>query len=115
MEDKLIEILQSFGHPVKRQGSMAENEKYPNTFFTFWNNSESEQTSHDNDTTSVVYNYDVNIYSSNPETAFSLLREARILLKNNGFTIISRGYDVASDETSHIGRGMNVAFLKYEN
>ena len=29
MEDKLIEILESYGYPVRRQGSLAENEEYP--------------------------------------------------------------------------------------
>ena len=40
MEDNLIELLATFGYPVLRQGSLAENEQYPPTFFTFWNNGE---------------------------------------------------------------------------
>ena len=42
MEDKLIEVLSSFGYPVIRQGSMTEDEAYPPTFFTIWNNQETE-------------------------------------------------------------------------
>ena len=115
MEDKLIELLNTFKYPVIRQGSLTENEPYPDTFFTFWNNDEYEETAYDNKTASVVYDFDVNVYSTDPEKAYSLLRDARTLLKNNGFTPMSRGYDVMSDEKTHVGRGMNVITLNYEN
>lgn len=115
MEDKLIELLNTFKYPVIRQGSLSENEPYPDTFFTFWNNEEVEQTAYDNQTASVIYDFDVNVYSTDPDKAYSLLRDARNLLKDNGFVPISRGYDVASDEKTHIGRGMNVVKVDYEN
>lgn len=114
MEDKLIELLESFGHRVVRQGSIGPKEKYPDTFFTFWNNDEVESSAYDNMTTSVEYDFDVNVYSTDPEKAYSLLREARVLLKQNGFTIITRGYDVASDEPTHVGRGTNVLYIEME-
>lgn len=115
MEDKLIELLQSICPIVIRQGSLGPNEPYPDTFFTFWNNDENEQSAYDNDTVSVVYNFDVNCYSTDPTAAYELLRNARKLLKQHGFVIPSRGYDVTSDENTHIGRGMNVLKLNYEN
>ena len=37
MEDKLIELLESLGYPVYRQGSFTEGQEYPRSFFTFWN------------------------------------------------------------------------------
>lgn len=115
MEDKLIELLSTFGYPVIRQGSLTPDEPYPDTFFTFWNNEESEQSAYDNNTLNVLYNFDVNIYSNDPTTTYSLLRDARKLLKNNGFVTPSRGYDVASDEDTHTGRGMNVLILNNDN
>ena len=107
MEDKLIELLESFGYPVKRQGSLSEDEQYPETFFTFWNNDEYEATAYDNETKRVTYDFDVNVYSTDPATVYDLIRSARALLKENGFVTPSRGYDVASDEDTHTGRGMN--------
>lgn len=115
MEDRLIELLESFGFPVIRQGSLGENEEYPETFFTFWNNEEVENKAYDNETFNVNYNFDVNVYSTDPNKTYSLLREARILLKKNGFIALSRGYDVASDENTHTGRGMNVVITSREN
>lgn len=115
MEDKLIQLLESFGYPVMRQGSLPSDQAYPDTFFTFWNSTEDGQSFYDNETASVVYDFDVNVYSSRPEAAYSLLAAARKLLKENGWIISTRGFDVPSDEITHVGRGMYVQFLEYEN
>lgn len=115
MEDNLIELLESFTYPVVRQGSLAPDEAYPATFFTFWNNDEAGESFYDNDTALVVYDFDVNVYSNNPTTTYELLRQARKFLKQNNWIIASRGYDVASDEISHTGRGMRVLYLKNED
>lgn len=112
MEDLLIEVLSSFGYPVRLQGSLAEDEKYPNDFFTFWNNNSNSQSFYDNDESTIVYDYDVNFYSNNPENVYTKLREAKKLLKQNGFTVSGDGYSVGSDEPTHDGRGMNVLYLQ---
>lgn len=112
MEDLLIEVLSSFGYPVRLQGSFAEDESYPNNFFTFWNNSSDSQSFYDNDESTIVYDYDVNFYSNNPEAVYTKLREAKKLLKQNGFTVSGDGHSVASDEPTHDGRGMNVLYLR---
>lgn len=114
MEDKLIELLQSFGFSVFRQGSLSDNESYPSTFFTFWCNEEMENSAYDNETQSVYYDFDINVYSVDVQRVYSLLNEARKKLKENGFVVIRRGYDIGSDETSHVGRGMNVAYINTE-
>lgn len=110
MEDKLIELLGTFDFPVIRQGSLSDNDEYPDTFFTYWNNDEYETKAYDNVTASVLYDYDVNVYSTDPIKVYNLLIAARGLLKANGFITPSRGHDVGSDEPTHTGRGMNVQF-----
>lgn len=112
MEDRLIELLESFEYPVKRQGSLLPDEKYPDTFFTFWNNEETEHSAYDNQTSSVFWSFDVNVYSTDPNKVYLLLGKARTLLKENGFQSPSRGHDVASDEDTHTGRGMTVTKIK---
>lgn len=114
MEDNLITLLESFEFPVIRQGSLAPDQKYPETFFTFWNNDETEHSAYDNDTVSVDYNFDVNVYSTSPDLVYSLLEQARTLLKSAGWIIVTRAYDVSSDEITHVGRGMNVIYLNYD-
>lgn len=114
-EDILIELLERFQYPVIRQGSMDEGEEYPDSFITFWNNGEEENSAYDNVTVSVVYDFDVNTYSNDPEKVYSLLREIRTTLKENGFIIADRGHDIASDTPTHTGRGMNVLYMRNEN
>lgn len=114
MEDELIILLESFGFPVIRQGSLAPEDSYPETFFTFWNNSESEHSAYNNDTASEVYSFDINVYSTDPETTYNLLKQARTTFKAAGWQIPDRGHDVASDEITHTGRGISVTYLTYE-
>ena len=113
MEDTLIEILESFGVPVFLQGSLAEDEPYPDSFFTFWNNDSESKAYYDGDENAIVYDYDVNFYSNDPEKVYSTLREAKKKLKTAGFIVSGDGYSVMSDEPTHDGRGINVLYLKF--
>ena len=111
----LIGLLETFGFPVRLQGSIAETEKYPDSFFTFWNNSSSDWSHYNNRETGWVWNFDVNFYSIDPALVNTKLDEARALLKQNGWIIDGRGYDMATDEVTHTGRGMVVLYLeKYQ-
>lgn len=112
MEDFLIEILSTFGFPVRRQGSFLENEPYPDSFFTFWNSLAETQSAYDNKETSILYEYYVNFYSTDIEKVYSIMREAKKKLRENGFEAWGDGYDVASDEKTHFGRGIDVSYLK---
>lgn len=112
MKDLLIQLLETFGYPVRLQGSFGEKETYPDSFFTVWNNDTYDGNHYDNAAISYIWNFDVNFYSTNPALVNSILIDAKALLKNNGFIIGGKGYDVGSDEPTHTGRGMNV--LKIE-
>lgn len=113
MEDLLIEKLSSLDYEVRLQGSLLPNEPYPDSFFTFWNNSSESESYYDNKENAIVYNYDVNFYSNNPEKVYSVVRDAINLLKDYGFIISGDGYSVPSDEKTHDGRGFEATFIKY--
>lgn len=115
MEDLLIEILSEFGYPVRRQGSFLENEPYPDNFFTFWSNSADTESAYDNEENSILYEYDVNFYSTDIEKVYNVLREAKKMLRNRSFDCWGDGYDLASDEPTHYGRGINVLYLRTVN
>lgn len=110
MEDKLIELLESFGYPVMLQGSLGTDTNYPSAFFTFWQNDSFDGSHYDDDARSEIFNYDVNFYAANPSLVYSKLKEAKKLLKENDFIISGSGYTVSSDEPTHTGRGMNVLY-----
>ena len=112
MEDNLIEILESFGYPVYRQGSLTEDEAYPDSFFTFWNNDSPDHAHYDGEEYGTDWDFDVNFYSNNPEKTYKVLADARIKLKESKWIVPGKGYDVASDEVTHTGRGMRAFYLQ---
>lgn len=112
MEDKVIEILKKHNIPAHRQGSLTEGEEYPNSFFTFWNNASDGEGFYNNENSQVVYDFDVNLYSNNPEYVYKGIKDVIKDFKDNGFIITDYGHDVISDKDTHIGRGINVLYMK---
>ena len=115
MEDLLIETLKTFGFPVILQGSLHENDPYPDEFFTFWNDDSNSEKFYDNIEHSVLYVYDVNFYSVDAANVYDVLREAKEKLKANGFIISGDGHSIGSDEPTHDGRGITVKYLRRMN
>lgn len=113
MEDDLIQILETLGYPVIRQGSLSPDEEYPGSFFTFWNNDSPDHAHYDNAEYGTEWDFDVNFYSTDPEKTYKVLADARIKLKQNKWIIPGKGYDVASDEVTHTGRGMRAFYLEF--
>ena len=113
MEDLLIEILETFGYPVKRQGSLG-NDPYPDRFFTFWCRDSYDGTYYDNNPISIIEIFDVNFYSIEPDETHLMLKKARVKLKEHGFIVDGAGHDVDSDEQTHTGRGINVMYNNYD-
>lgn len=97
---------------VIQQGSMAPDDAYPDSFFTFWNNDTNDDAFFDNNNTDVIWNFDLNYYSTDPALVNSVLLEAKQLLKSVGFIPDGSGHDVLSDEPTHTGRGMNLLFIE---
>ena len=114
MEDNLIDILTEFGYPVLRQRSLTPDEKYPEHFFTFWNNDAPDHSHYDNSEYGTGWDFDVNFYSTDPEKTYSVLAQARTKLKENKWIIPGQGYDVASDEITHTGRGLRAYYLQIQ-
>ena len=110
MVDKLIDVLETLGYPVRLQGSLLPDEPYPDHFFTFWNDSADGDSFYDDDERSIVWSYSVNFYSNDPVKVNNVLMEVKPLLKQAGFIVSGAGYDVMSDEITHTGRGIDVYF-----
>ena len=113
MKDQLIALLDTFGFPVKLQGSLGKDEQYPDSFFTFWNTDTPEDHHYDNAPTVYEWYFTIYFYSTDPIAVNTQLLEARALLKENGWITLGKGYDVPSDEPTHTGRGMDIIFIEY--
>ena len=112
MEDNLIQILESLKYPVYRQGSMSNDTEYPSTFITFWNNGSPDNSHYDNSEYGTAWDYNVYVYSNDPSLTYSVLQDIRTALKNSKWIVPSKGFDVASDEATHTGRGLEVFYLE---
>lgn len=114
MKQELIDLLESFGYQVRLQGSLTEQEKYPDSFFTVWNNSSDDGSHYDNEAINYVWNFTVFFYSIDPTLVNTKILEAKTLLKQHGWIVGGKGYDVPSDEITHTGRAIDVLFLEHE-
>ena len=110
MEDVLIQVLENLGYPVRLQGSLLPDEPYPDSFFTYWNDSADGISFYDGDEGAILWTYSLNFYSSDPLLVNSKLIEAKKLLKLSGFIISGAGHSVVSDEPTHTGRGITVLY-----
>ena len=110
MEDLLISVLETLGYPVKLQGSLLPDESYPDSFFTFWNDSADGTSFYSNDEGAILWSYSLNFYSTDPLLVNSKLMEAKRLLRNVGWIVSGAGYDVPSDEATHTGRGISLLY-----
>lgn len=106
MVDRLLAVLEGFGFPVYRQGSLTGD--YPPAFFTFWNNDSDDDVFYNNKAEATLWDFSVNFYSNDPAQVESGLKAAIKALRDAGFLVSGKGHDVGSDEKTHTGRGVNV-------
>ena len=112
MKELLVNELKKFGYPVFLQGSLNDDEAYPETFITFWTDNSYDNSHYDNDAVSWGWSYQVVLYSSNPELLNSKPNEIRAALKKAGFIPQGKGRDIPSDEPSHTGWVTDYLYLE---
>lgn len=110
--ERFLGALAGFAYPIYLQGSLAKDQSYPESFFTFWNNDISDAAHYDNSAVSYAWSFDLNFYSSNPALVNTVLLEAKTALKQAGFIVGGKGNDVPSDEPTHTGRQISVYYLE---
>ncbi len=108
MKDELVSTLESLGYPVFQQGTMNQEKGYPDSYFTFKNINTSGDSFYDNEEHKIIWLFIVAFYSSNPELIDIELLKARSKLKERGFIVNGKGYDVESDDPTQTGRGIPV-------
>ncbi|MFQ9923787.1 MAG: hypothetical protein ACLRVU_09745 [Beduini sp.] len=112
VKEKLIAVLETYGYPVILQGSLQQDQPYPEHFFSFYNNNTYSTTFYSNFEKAILWDFDVNFYSVDPSKTNAMLIEAKQKLKTNGFIIDGAGHDLISDEPSHTGRGITVLYVE---
>lgn len=110
--ENAIAILKAICPKVIQQGSMAPHERYPDRFFTFWNPETRDHKHYDNAASGFVWELDVNFYSKDTLDVYSTLVAAMDALQAAGWIVSGRGHAVASDQTSHTGRGFTAVYIE---
>lgn len=110
MKAELIEILTTYGYPVRLQGSLAATEKYPAAFFTYWNGASEDENHYNDRAAAFEWAFDVNFYATSPKLVNDTIADVKKKLIQNGWTVPGVGYDVPVDEPTHSGRGLTALF-----
>lgn len=112
MKTLLIETLEATSYPVYLQGTMAEDEAYPDSFITFFVIDSNDAAHYDNESTGTAWEYQVIFYSSDPRLVEAVPKDIRSRLKAAGFIPRGRGRDIPSDEPTHTGWAMEYYYLE---
>jgi len=103
MKELLIQVLEAFGFPVFLHGTLGETEPFPPCFFTFITLDSPDAFPFDNEPTHTAWEYQVTLYSDDPQQLEQLATESRQALKAAGFIPQGKGVDIPSDEPTHTG------------
>lgn len=114
MKDKLVAALLPLGYPVHLQGTIAENEPYPDSFITFFTTDSETVQNFDNAEALTAWQYQVFFYSADPATMKSAPQTIRATLKAAGFIPQGKGYDIPSDQPTHTGWVCEYLYLENE-
>lgn len=114
MKSLLIGTLEALGHPVILQGTIAPEEKLPQSFITFWTDDSFEAAAFDNETALTAWDYQVNFYSTDPALVETEAARIRAALKAAGFIPQGKGRDLPSDTPGWTGWTQDFYYLENE-
>jgi len=103
-------------YPTYRQGSMSATQQYPDNFFTYWNNYSELDSYYDDGDNLIIWSYDINFYTCEIKNIDEVLNGVVNQLRaDNDIVIEQYIHDVASDEPSHVGKGLTISILERRN
>ena len=112
MIDFLVDTLLLLGLPVFRQGSLSDDGEYPDAFYTFWNPRSDGKSFYNNKEYGIIWEFVVYYYTNDATNIETGLKDAIDALKNVGFIIGGSGFDVESEEITHVGRAFRAYIIE---
>lgn len=104
----LKDVFELIDVPIYRQGSLTEDEKYPDeTFCTYWMRADDLEGWYDNKPRKREITCDINIYSND----YDVMREKILKIRDDCIEsdiITSDIHDLASDDVNYTGQGVTV-------
>lgn len=115
MTDILCDVLESFGYPLFLHGTLNDTDSFPDSFFTYFNSATPERMFYDNDAHEAVWTYQVYFYGTDRRTVETVIEQALVALKTEGFISNGKSIDCNSGKKTHTGRMITVrAIENYE-
>lgn len=104
----LKDIFELIDVPIYRQGSLADDEEYPDeTFCTYWMRSDDLDDWYDNKPRRREITCDINIYSNDYDTMSQKIQKIRDDCIESDI-VTSSIHDLASDDANYTGQGVTV-------
>lgn len=115
MDELLINLLETLGYDVIKQGTLDSEDTPPNAFFTFWNWQAPRDSYYDNKYHEAIYYYQIQFYSNDILIIDSVVEQAVELLEENGFELEEEPTDDYSDIPTYTGKTFEVHISKRRN
>lgn len=112
MKNLLITTLESLGYDVFLQGTLADDEQYPESFITFFTTNSTDHAFYDGEPSGTEWHYTVIFYTSNPVLMSTVPMQIYNTLKKAGFIPQGKGRDIPSDEPTHTGWANDYLYLE---
>lgn len=113
MWSKLEEVFIAISETnYQRQGSFAEGETLPSSFFTFWNYDLPENGYYDNKAHKAIWKWNVCFYTNDPSILYSRMDEFIAKAKEKGFIIDGRDHDIQTDTPNYYGRMVKLTYIE---
>lgn len=112
MREQLVELLETLGFPVFRQGSLNSVNDYPESFFTYWNFTNDDEGFYSGAPAHAVWGFWVYFYSTDPETTETMSERARRLLRGSGYIVRGKPEDVKVDAPMHTGMMFTAYYME---
>lgn len=114
MKELIISTLETlYPDNVYLQGTLNEDEAYPESFITFYITNSDDKTFYDDDSHSCEWDISVIFYSSNPQLVETEPIRIRQAMKAAGFIPQGKGNDIPSDRISHTGWAMEFYYKEF--
>ena len=112
MWSKLQEVFDYLALPYYRQGSLAEDDDIPESFYTFWNTDTKDLSHYDDEPHRIEWTWRVWAYTDDASEIYSHADNLIAAAQASGFIVIGRGRDIDAASPTTYGREITLKFIE---
>ena len=112
--EKAYNTASYFNYPVFLQGSLGEDDKYPDTFITYWVPNSEDIAHYNNLTHTVDWDISIMFYTNDTKLLNTVPEEILAYFRSEGFIPQGKGNLIASDEPTHVGFVIDFKYIEIQ-